>query len=218
MPTLHNDFADFLRLLNERNVRYLVVGGYAVAYHGYPRYTGDLDVFVEASPENAARLVEVYGEFGFNRSDLKPELFMIPDNVVRIGHEPVRLEVLTSITGVAFADAYVRRIQVEVNGIVVPFIALVDLLKNKTSTGRGKDRTLRARGWAVLRIWGHELNPAHTPASSPASAAPGLKPGLRFGAEPDTFSTCSTGPNALPWSGFPGKSAVSGCSKTRAFP
>ena len=140
MPTLHNDFADFLRLLNERNVRYLVVGGYAVAYHGYPRYTGDLDVFVEASPENAARLVEVYGEFGFNRSDLRPELFMIPDNVVRIGHEPVRLEVLTSITGVAFADAYVRRIQVEVNGIVVPFIALVDLLKNKTSTGRGKDR------------------------------------------------------------------------------
>ena len=133
MPTLHNDFADFLRLLNERNVRYLVVGGYAVAYHGYPRYTGDLDVFVEASPENAARLVEVYGEFGFNRSDLKPELFMIPDNVVR-------MEVLTSITGVAFADAYVRRIQVEVNGLVVPFIALVDLLKNKTSTGRGKDR------------------------------------------------------------------------------
>ena len=140
MPTLHNDFADFLRLLNERNVRYLVVGGYAVAYHGYPRYTGDLDVFVEASPENAARLVEVYGEFGFNRSDLKPEIFMIPDNVVRIGHEPVRLEVLTSITGVAFADAYVRRIQVEMNGLVVPFIALVDLIKNKTSTGRGKDR------------------------------------------------------------------------------
>ncbi len=130
----------FLRLLNEPNVRYLVIGGYAVAYHGYPRYTGGLDVFVEASQENAARLVEVYGEFGFNRSDLKPEMFMIPDNVVRIGHEPVRLEVLTSITGVAFTDAYVRRIQVDVNGLVVPFIALVDLLKNKTSTGRGKDR------------------------------------------------------------------------------
>jgi len=130
----------FLRLLNEPNVRYLVIGGYAVAYPGYPRYTGGLDVFVEASQENAARLVEVYGEFGFNRSDLKPEMFMIPDNVVRIGHEPVRLEVLTSITGVAFTDAYVRRIQVDVNGLVVPFIALVDLLKNKTSTGRGKDR------------------------------------------------------------------------------
>ena len=140
MPTLHNDFADFLRLLNERNVRYLVVGGYAVAYHGYPRYTGDLDVFVEASPENAAKLVEVYGEFGFDRTTLKPAMFIVPDNVVRIGHEPVRLEVLTSITGVAFADAYVRRIEVEVNGLAVPFISLVDLIKNKLATGRGKDR------------------------------------------------------------------------------
>jgi hypothetical protein len=117
-----------------------VVGGYAVAYHGYPRYTGDLDVFVEASPQNAAKLVKVYGEFGFDRSALKPEMFMVPDNVVRIGHEPVRLEVLTSISGVAFADAYPRRIDVTVNGLVVPFISLVDLIKNKTSTGRGKDR------------------------------------------------------------------------------
>jgi predicted nucleotidyltransferase len=140
MPTLHNDFADFLKLLNERKVRYLIVGGYAVAYHGYPRYTGGLDVFVEASPENAAKLVEVYGEFGFNRPDLKPEMFMIPDNVIRIGHEPVRLEVLTSISGVAFGDAYVRRIDVAVNDLVVPFISLVDLIKNKISTGRGKDR------------------------------------------------------------------------------
>ena len=129
-----------MRLLNERNVRYLVVGGYAVAYHGYPRYTGDLDVFVEASPENAAKLVEVYGEFGFDRTALKPAMFIVPDNVVRIGHEPVRLEVLTSITGVEFADAYVRRIEVEVNGLAVPFISLVDLIKNKLATGRGKDR------------------------------------------------------------------------------
>ena len=140
MPTLHNDFADFLRLLNERNVRYLVVGGYAVAYHGYPRYTGDLDVFVEASPENDAKLGEVYGEVGFDRTTLKPAMFIVPDNVVRIGHEPVRLEVLTSITGVEFADAYDRRTEVEVNGLAVPFISLVDLIKNKLATGRGKDR------------------------------------------------------------------------------
>ena len=140
MPTLHRDFADFLRLLNGGEVRYLVVGGYAMAYPGYPRYTGDLDVFVEASPENATRLVEVYAEFGFNRAELKPEMFTAPDNMVRIGHEPVRLEVLTSISGVAFADAYPRRIEVTVNDLVVPFISLVDLIKNKTSTGRGKDR------------------------------------------------------------------------------
>ena len=84
--------------------------------------------------------MEVYGEFGFDRTALQPAMFIVPDNVVRIGHEPVRLEVLTSITGVAFADAYVRRIEVEVNGLSVPFISLVDLIKNKLATGRGKDR------------------------------------------------------------------------------
>ena len=139
MPILHKDFTDFLRLLNAREVRYLVIGGYAVAYHGCPRYTGDLDVFVETSPENAARLVGVYREFGFNPPDLKPDLFTTPDNIVRIGHEPVRLEVLTGISGVTFAGAYARRIMVTLGDITVPFISLSDLIKNKTSTGRGKD-------------------------------------------------------------------------------
>jgi predicted nucleotidyltransferase len=128
-----------LRLLNEREVRYLVIGGYAVAYHGCPRYTGDLDIFVEASPENAARLVGAYREFGFNLPDLKPELFTTPDNIVRVGHEPVRLEVLTGISGVTFAAAYARRIDVALGDLVVPFISFADLIKNKTSTGRGRD-------------------------------------------------------------------------------
>ncbi len=139
MPTLHKDFADFLRLLNEREVQYLVVGGYAVTFHGYPRYTGDLDVFVEATLENALKLIGVYGEFGFDVTQMKPELFTTPDNVVRIGHEPVRLEVLTSISGVTFAEAHARRIEVRVNDFLVPFISFADLIKNKTSTGRGKD-------------------------------------------------------------------------------
>ena len=139
MPILHKDFTDFLRLLNEREVRYLVIGGYAVAYHGCPRYTGDLDIFVEASPENADRLVGVYRKFGFNLPDLKPELFTTPDNIVRVGHEPVRLEVLTGISGVTFAEAYARRIDVALDDLVVPFISFADLIKNKTSTGRGKD-------------------------------------------------------------------------------
>ena len=139
MPILHKDFTDFLRLLNEREVRYLVIGGYAVAYHGCPRYTGDLDIFVEASLENADRLVGVYRKFGFNLPDLKPELFTTPDNIVRVGHEPVRLEVLTGISGVTFAEAYARRIDVALDDLVVPFISFADLIKNKTSTGRGKD-------------------------------------------------------------------------------
>jgi predicted nucleotidyltransferase len=139
MPILHKDFTDFLRLLNERKVRYLVIGGYAVAYHGCPRYTGDLDVFVEASPENATRLVGVYREFGFDLPDLKPELFTTTDNIVRVGHEPVRLKVLTGISGITFADAHARRIDVTLNDLLVPFISFEDLIKNKTSTGRGKD-------------------------------------------------------------------------------
>ena len=138
MPTLHKDFADFLRLLNEREVRYLVVGGYAVTFHGYPRYTGDLDVFVEATHDNARRLIGVYGEFGFDVTQMKPEMFTTPDNVVRVGHEPVRLEVLTSISGVTFAEAHARRVEVHVNDFLVPFISFADLIKNKTSTGRGK--------------------------------------------------------------------------------
>jgi len=139
MPILHKDFTDFLRLLNGREVRYLVIGGYAVAYHGCPRYTGDLDIFVEASPENAAKLVSAYREFGFDLPDLKPELFTTPDNIVRVGHEPVRLEVLTGISGVTFAEAYARRVGVALGDLVVPFISFPDLIKNKTSTGRGKD-------------------------------------------------------------------------------
>lgn len=140
MLTLHKDFADFLKLLNERRVRYLIVGGYAVAFHGYPRYTGDLDVFVEASASNAALLIEVYAEFGFNPAAMKPEMFTFPENVIRIGHEPVRLEVLTSISGVTFAGAYSRRVEVVLEDLLVPFISLADLIKNKTSTGRGKDK------------------------------------------------------------------------------
>jgi len=139
MLTIHKDFADFLRLLNEREVRYLVVGGYAVSFHGYPRYTGDLGVFIDATPENARRLIRVYGEFGFDHAQIKLEMLTTPDNVIRIGHEPVRLEVLTSISGVVFDEAYLRRVVVPVNHLLVPFISFADLIKNKMSTGRGKD-------------------------------------------------------------------------------
>lgn len=140
MPTLHKDFADFLRLLNEHRVRYLVVGGYAVAYHGYPRYTRGLDIFVEASADNGMRLARVYEKFGFDPAELQPEIFTVPDNVIRIGHEPVRLEVLTGISGVAFAGAHERRVEVLVNDLTAPFISFADLIKNKESTGRDKDR------------------------------------------------------------------------------
>ncbi len=84
-------------------------------------------------------MIAVYAEFGFNLADMKPEMFTTPDNVIRIGHEPVRLEILTNISGVTFAEAYAHHVKAAVNDLIVPFISLADLIKNKTSTGRGKD-------------------------------------------------------------------------------
>jgi predicted nucleotidyltransferase len=138
--TLHKDFADFLKQLNAHSVRYLVVGGYAVAAHGHPRYTGDLDVFVEATSANAEALVAAYRAFGFDPPELQPALFIASDNIVRLGVEPVRLEVMTSISGVTFADAYPRRLEIELGGLKVPFISYDDLLKNKKAAGRAKDQ------------------------------------------------------------------------------
>ena len=105
MPTLTiplpRDFQDFLRLLNANAIRYLVIGGYAVAYHGHVRYTGGLDIFVELSTENAERMVRALREFGFDLPKLKPELFLRKWKIVRMGHEPMRLEILNEIDGVS---------------------------------------------------------------------------------------------------------------------
>jgi predicted nucleotidyltransferase len=139
MQVFDENFTAFLRLLNAHKVRYLVVGGYAVAFHGYPRYTGDLDIFVEASSDNAAALLAVYRDFGMDVAWLKAELFTTPDNVVRLGREPVQLDVLTGIAGLAFAEAYTRRIESQLGDLTVPFISYPDLIRNKLSTGRGKD-------------------------------------------------------------------------------
>jgi hypothetical protein len=111
-----------------------------VAVHGHPRYTGDLDIFVESSPGNAAALVAAYRAFGFDLPELTPALFTQPDNVIRIGVEPVRLEVLTSISGITFAEAYPRRFEVMSGDLKIPFISLADLLKNKAAAGRLKDQ------------------------------------------------------------------------------
>lgn len=139
MQVFDENFTAFLRLLNAHKVRYLVVGGYAVAFHGYPRYTGDLDIFVESSRENAAALLAVYRDFGLDVPWLKIELFTTPDNVIRFGREPLQLDVLTGIAGLSFADAYVRRVETPLGDLAVPFISCADLIKNKTSTGRNKD-------------------------------------------------------------------------------
>jgi len=137
--TLPRDFSEFLRLLDAHRVEYLLVGGYAVAHHGYPRATQDLDVWVAVSAANAGRVVQVLRAFGFDQPELVPELFCVPDRIVRMGLPPMRLEILTSIDGVQFAECRRRAVPVDVDGITVPVIGLEDLKVNKRAAGRPKD-------------------------------------------------------------------------------
>jgi predicted nucleotidyltransferase len=139
MIPIPQDFQEFLRLLNGRGIKYLIVGGYAVGHYGYVRYTGDLDIFVALSNENAENLTRVFQEFGFDSPELKPELFLNKGRIVRIGNEPMRLEILNEIDGVNFDDCYTNRNEVNVGGFKVNVISLAHLLQNKKASGRLKD-------------------------------------------------------------------------------
>ena len=132
------DFKEFLKLLNSSRVEYLVIGGYAVNYHGFPRATADLDVWISIDPKNAQRVAQVLREFGFAQAEA--ETFLEPRKVVRMGVPQVRLEILTSVSGVEFADCYTRRVEADIDGIMVNFIHLDDLKRNKQACGRLKDR------------------------------------------------------------------------------
>jgi predicted nucleotidyltransferase len=137
---LNKHFQDFLGLLEKHNVEYVVVGGYAVGVHGFPRYTGDMDVFVGTSSENAGRLVEVFSEFGFASLNLKASDFLEPDIVVEVGREPMKIQVLTGIDGVTFDRCRSDRMMVNISGLQVPFIGFESLLANKAASPRSKDR------------------------------------------------------------------------------
>jgi len=120
-------------------VRYLVVGGYAVALHGYPRYTKDMDVWVEMTTENASRVIEALNQFGFGSLDLKAADFMIPDQIIQLGYPPRRIDILTTLPGVEFSDCYASRVTTDMDGVSVNFIDLENLKKNKKATGRHQD-------------------------------------------------------------------------------
>ncbi len=134
-----DDFSALLRLLNEKSVRYLVIGAYAVAHHGYPRGTVDLDVWVAMDPTNARRVVESLREFGFDVPDLTPGLFLEPRSIVRMGRPPYRIELSTTISGVEFDECYARAASGIVAEVPVRFLSLADLRKNKLASGRPKD-------------------------------------------------------------------------------
>lgn len=136
---LTNDFKEFLRLLNSNQVEYLLIGGYAVSYHGYPRATNDMDVWVAVHPDNAERLVNVMQAFGFSVEGLPSDLFLKENKIVRMGVPPTRIEVLTGISGVTFDECYADRIVGEIDGVVVSLIDLEHLKQNKKASGRYKD-------------------------------------------------------------------------------
>lgn len=138
-PTLPPDFKEFLKLLKEHDVRYLLIGGYAVGYHGYARATDDMDIWVAIHPDNAQKLVSALKVFGLDDPNLTPELFLQKPKIVRMGFPPMRLEITTSVSGVDFEECYQTRIIDKLDDIEVNFIDLEHLKKNKMASGRAKD-------------------------------------------------------------------------------
>jgi predicted nucleotidyltransferase len=138
-PRLPADLREFLKLLNVVRVEYLLIGGYAVGYYGYPRATADMDIWVGMSDQNARKLVRVLKDFGFDVPHLKPDVFLARDRVVRFGEPPLRIEVLTTISGVTFDACFAGRSRVKLDGLRVNLISLDDLKKNKAASGRAKD-------------------------------------------------------------------------------
>ncbi len=136
---LNQDFKEFIQLLNDNQVRYLIVGGYAVALHGYPRYTKDIDIWIELTQENATRIVKTLDQFGFASLGLKESDFLVEDQIIQLGYAPNRIDILTTLTGVTFEECYDLRLLVEIDGVKVSFIDLDNLRKNKKATGRLQD-------------------------------------------------------------------------------
>lgn len=136
---LDPNFREFIGLLHAHEARFLIVGGYAVAVHGHPRFTADLDVWLSIDDDNARAVLAALDAFGFADAGLEEEDFLEPDRVVQLGYPPLRIDLMTSIDGVEFDAAYERREIIDLDGLRVPFIALEDLRRNKRATGRTQD-------------------------------------------------------------------------------
>ena len=136
---LNDDFKECARLLGDHGVEYLIVGGYALAAYGHPRFTGDLDIWYRAAPENCSRLHQALEAFGFGSLGITPQLLQQPDTVLQLGYPPRRIDFLSAIDGVQFDTCWERRVIVAMGGLDLPFIGLEDFRKNKRATGRLKD-------------------------------------------------------------------------------
>jgi len=136
---LNQDFREFIELLNKHEVRYLVIGGYAVALHGYPRYTKDLDIWIEMDSANAQRLMEALAEFGFGSVGLTQADFTTPDQIIQLGYPPSRIDLITTPDGVDFNTCYQSKLEISVSDVRVNFIDLENLKLNKQASARLQD-------------------------------------------------------------------------------
>lgn len=133
------DFIDFIELLNKHTVKYMVIGAHALAFHGRPRHTGDLDIWIKPNDENATKMVAVLNEFGFGSLGLSAPDFLKENYVTQLGYPPLRIDILNTISGVDFDEAYLNKITGEADGLNINFINISDFIKNKETTGRAKD-------------------------------------------------------------------------------
>lgn len=136
---LNKDFREFIESLNSNGVKYLLLGGYAIAFHGHPRYTKDLDIWVELSETNAEKILQALEDFGFGGLELTKDDFLLVGQVVQLGYSPNRIDVINSPSGVDFAECYASRLEIEIDGITISLIDLENLKKNKKAAGRLQD-------------------------------------------------------------------------------
>jgi len=136
---LQRDLKEFIELLISSGVDFIIIGGHAVAFHGHPRFTGDIDFLVRSTPENAERIIATLKVFGFGEVGLSFQDFTRPGSVVQLGRPPNRIDLLTSISGVDFEEAWEGKVAGEIDGLAVFFLGLDALLKNKQASGRDKD-------------------------------------------------------------------------------
>ena len=136
---VEKDFKEFIELLNKNKVKYLIVGGFAVAYYSTPRFTKDIDFFIEASQENSSRLMNTLKRFGFGNIGLKEADFQEPDQIIQLGYAPVRIDIITSIVGVEFENAWMNKVEGKYGDIPCFFISKEDLVRNKQAAARPQD-------------------------------------------------------------------------------
>ncbi len=138
-PLLNKDFKEFVQFLNANAVEYLVVGGYALMAHGHPRYTGDIDFWVDPTRLNITNLLLALKQFGFASVDLKEEDFLVEQAVIQLGFPPARIDLMVAVSGVEFTSAYQGRLEVDLDGTRINVINRADFIRNKLATGRAKD-------------------------------------------------------------------------------